>query len=138
VPALGWLGTSKACALALKPVATTQPLWPHRHCLLLPIPPAPPIPAPRLRRSCPQLETTEGAAEAPSLLRLGSELGLAQLQRAAAAYIAQHWRDAAAGEAYAALSKGEVDLVAAELAAALDKVGRAPRRGRSVLRAAGG
>jgi hypothetical protein len=36
----------------------------------------------------------------------------------------QHWRDAAGAEAYAALSRAEVDLVTAELAGALEKVGR--------------
>ncbi|KAI8472709.1 MAG: protein-L-isoaspartate O-methyltransferase-domain-containing protein [Monoraphidium minutum] len=69
-----------------------------------------------------QLDPDEAAAEAPSLLRLGSELGLSQLQTAAAAFIAGHYAAAARSEAYAALSRAEVDRVASELAASVDKM----------------
>ncbi|KIZ03317.1 Protein-L-isoaspartate O-methyltransferase [Monoraphidium neglectum] len=69
-----------------------------------------------------QLEPEQGAAEAPSLLRLGGELGLTQLQRAAAAFIAAHYSASSKSEAYAALSRAEVDRVAAELAAGATRV----------------
>lgn len=91
-------GTNRPEAMGALPAPPKQPARPPCH-------PPPP-----------QLDPEQGAAEAPSLLRLSSELGLSQLGRAAAAYCAQHWEAASRGEGYARLGRAEVDAVARELA----------------------
>jgi hypothetical protein len=113
------VGPDVVCTLAVLPRPRSSSLK-HTPSTLHPSPPPPRL-TPR-STTPPKLPPKEGAAEAPALLRLASDLGLAQLRRAAAAYVARHHSLARRCEGYAALSRGEVDLVAGELAAAMDKV----------------
>lgn len=69
-----------------------------------------------------RLPLPAAAAEAPHLLCLADELGLAQLRRAAVGFIAQHYADVQASEGWAALDKAQVEALAGDLAGQLARL----------------